>query len=159
MGERSVPSGQLQKNCGHYTHLGTFQPLANVVVCVKGACAKSSKFSTNKPCSTGSSNTIYMSHHTYSTCQRELRHHELCITYKFSGLLSVGTANVDAMIHPRWLFSPLLFSFCLDTWIFPDVSNSTAQKEKTFPVARQIAKCFALLETNLGMDSVVGRRQ
>jgi hypothetical protein len=26
-------------------------------------------------------------------------------------------------------------------------------------VARQIAKCFALLETNLGMDSVVGRRQ
>jgi hypothetical protein len=26
-------------------------------------------------------------------------------------------------------------------------------------VARHIAKCFALLETNLGMDSVVGRRQ
>jgi hypothetical protein len=35
------------------TKLGTPHPFANVPVCVNGACARSSKFSINKPCSTG----------------------------------------------------------------------------------------------------------
>mmetsp|Transcript_2647 Transcript_2647/g.9874 ORF Transcript_2647/g.9874 Transcript_2647/m.9874 type:complete len:258 (-) Transcript_2647:330-1103(-) len=40
------------------TKLGTPHPLANVPVCVNGACAKSSKFSMSSPCSTGTSSMM-----------------------------------------------------------------------------------------------------
>ena len=39
----------------NFTTSGMGQPLANVEVCVKGACARSSRFSSSSPCSTGTS--------------------------------------------------------------------------------------------------------
>lgn len=42
----------------NFTKSGTGQPRANVDVCVKGACARSSRFSISRPCSTGTSTMI-----------------------------------------------------------------------------------------------------
>ncbi|MFS7952879.1 hypothetical protein Hanom_Chr07g00612091 [Helianthus anomalus] len=45
--------------------LGTLHPFANVEVCVKGACARSSRLSNSSPCSTGSSMTICRPNYFY----------------------------------------------------------------------------------------------
>mmetsp|Transcript_33475 Transcript_33475/g.72281 ORF Transcript_33475/g.72281 Transcript_33475/m.72281 type:complete len:200 (-) Transcript_33475:678-1277(-) len=51
-GSQLPPSSLLVLN---FTKSGIDHPFAKVAVCVKGACAKSSKFSSNRPCSTSTS--------------------------------------------------------------------------------------------------------
>mmetsp|Transcript_44779 Transcript_44779/g.113333 ORF Transcript_44779/g.113333 Transcript_44779/m.113333 type:complete len:356 (+) Transcript_44779:229-1296(+) len=53
-GSHSPLSMSIMRNL---TASGTGQPRAKVEVCVKGACARSSRFSTSSPCSTGTSST------------------------------------------------------------------------------------------------------
>ena len=47
-----------RREAWNLTASGTGQPRAKVEVWVKGACARSSKFSTSSPCSTGTSTSI-----------------------------------------------------------------------------------------------------